>query len=154
MTRRLVACSNCVQGAADHYWWLVGAGLLIAAVLVVVLFVRVRRAKLRWHIVGVAAVLVLGGGVALSLSTLAHPTRAGAGPVFCSSALTAARTTGMPNDGALDPDQLACRRAGRQHLRGHLPADSAILAVGLVAAVVTIAGARNTRVVPKATGFV
>lgn len=150
MRRSFLACSNCDQVAADSYWWLADATVLIAAVLAVVLLVRLRHAGIRWRAFGVLALLVLALGVVLSLGTLARRTQApqSGSSVICGSALSAARTTGVPDDSALDKGQLACRAAGRTHLRAQLPTDATILMCGLLAAAVSIVGTRREALVP------
>jgi hypothetical protein len=147
MQHQLLACSNCDQGAADHYWWLVGAALVASVVVVALLLVRLRHAGIWLRAVGALAVIIVGLGAGLSLSTFTQPTQARTGglSVSCGSALTAANTTGVPNDAALDPEQLACHRAGRQHLRERLPTASSVLVVGFLTAATSIAASRKRR---------
>jgi hypothetical protein len=139
MTQQLLACSNCDQGAADRYWWLAGAGLLVSIVVIVVLLVRLRAGDRKAQILGGLAVGILILGIGLSLNTLAHATHAVVDGIHvsCGSALTAAKTSGIPTDAALDRTQLACRQVGRHHLHDGLPVALPIFAVGLLA---TVAG--------------
>jgi hypothetical protein len=139
MHRVLLTCSNCDQGAADRYWWLVGLGLVISIVAAVVLLVRLRSADRKLRIFGGLAVVVLAVGIVWSLSTLTTRIRVTVEgtTVDCSSALTSAETRGVPNDAALDPNQRNCRQAARRHLRNDLPVPVSVAVVGLLA---TLAG--------------
>jgi hypothetical protein len=141
--QQLLACSNCDQGAADRYWWLAGAGLLVSLVVIVVLLVRMRAGDRKAQVLGALAAGVLLLGIDLTLSTLAHGTHAVVDGirVSCGSALTAAKTSGIPTDAALDRTQLACRQVGRRHLHDGLPVALPILAVGFLAAAAGIATA-------------
>ena len=152
MQERLLACSNCAQGAADKYWWLTGLLVLVALVAAVALLARLRSADTVPRIFGLVAVAVLAIGVVLSVSTLAARIHVVVGgiSVSCGSALTSAETTGAPNSSALDKTQLACRQSGRQHLRNDLPTDITVAAIGLLATALALGASFRRTVTPTA----
>lgn len=139
--QHLLACSNCDQAAADRYWWLAAASLLVSIAVIVLLLMRVRAGSRKAQVLGTLAAGVLLLGIGLSLNTLAYATHAVVDGirVSCGSALTAAKTSGIPTDAALDRTQLVCRQEGRRHLHDGLPVALPILAVGFLACVAGIA---------------
>lgn len=135
MRQQLLACSNCVQGAADRYWWVTGAAAVISVIAFVVLLIRLRAVGSRTRAFGLVAVTILAVGLVLSLRTLSAGIRVDVDgiTIHCGSALTAAKTKGMPDDSALDRNQLGCRRAGRQHLDDGLPIAVSVVVIGFLA---------------------
>jgi hypothetical protein len=138
---KVLACSNCELAAADKYWWLTAALIVVAFVAATVLLIRLRRAGNSQRVFGLVAVAILAVGVGLSLSTLGARIRVAVGGIriSCNSALTSAETTGVPSNAALDSGQLACREAGRRHLRSGLPADITVAGIGFLATLTGIA---------------
>jgi hypothetical protein len=113
----LLACDNCVPGDQGPYRLLLLGIFLGGGILGIGLLVLAGIASTRWRHATTA--LVAAGCLSLTspVAVLVAETPTTWHGVTCGSALSASLTRGVPDDRALDSNQLGCKAAGLRWVR-------------------------------------